>query len=70
MTCAEFITACRQLGWDAQRMRELDNQIAEALRVEQSTARRWRLGITEIPGPVAVAMELMLLRAEIDPEIP
>ena len=38
-------------------------RMAEALRVDSSTVRRWLSGKVAIPGPVEVALEL-LLKAE------
>lgn len=38
-------------------------KMAEALRVDSSTVRRWLSGKVTIPGPVEVALEL-LLKAE------
>lgn len=37
-------------------------RLAEALRVDGSTVRRWLSGATVIPGPAAVAMELLVER--------
>jgi hypothetical protein len=34
--------------------------MAEALRVDGSTVRRWLSGATTIPGPAEVALELMV----------
>ena len=39
-------------------------RMAEALRVDGSTVRRWLSGATTIPGPAEVALELMLKEAE------
>ena len=36
-------------------------RMAETLRVDGSTVRRWLSGATHIPGPAAVALELLLL---------
>lgn len=35
-------------------------RMAEALRVDGSTVRRWLSGATTIPGPAEVALELMV----------
>jgi DNA-binding transcriptional regulator YdaS (Cro superfamily) len=35
-------------------------RMAEALRVDGSTVRRWLSGATTIPGPAVVALELMI----------
>lgn len=35
-------------------------RIAESLRVDGSTVRRWISGATAIPGPAEVALELLL----------
>ena len=35
-------------------------RMAEALRVDGSTVRRWLSGASAIPGPAQVALELML----------
>lgn len=35
-------------------------RLAEALRVDGSTVRRWIAGTTSIPGPAEVALELLL----------
>lgn len=35
-------------------------RMAEALRVDSSTVRRWLSGKVAIPGPVEVALELLL----------
>jgi hypothetical protein len=39
-------------------------RIAEALRVDGSTVRRWISGASAIPGPAEVALELMLRHHE------
>ncbi|MBL0338794.1 MAG: hypothetical protein IPP67_06430 [Rhodospirillaceae bacterium] len=39
-------------------------KIAQALRVDGSTVRRWIAGTTAIPGPAAVALELLLKEYE------
>lgn len=39
-------------------------RMAEALRVDGSTVRRWLSGATTIPGPAEVALELMVERSE------
>jgi hypothetical protein len=39
-------------------------RMAECLRVDGSTVRRWLSGASTIPGPAAVALELMLKEAE------
>ena len=36
-------------------------RMAETLRVDGSTVRRWLSGATHIPGPAMVALELLLL---------
>ena len=41
-------------------------KMAETLRVDSSTVRRWLSGKVVIPGPVEVALEL-LLKAESSP---
>ncbi len=41
-------------------------KLAKALRVDGSTVRRWISGTTTIPGPVTVALELLLQREEYD----
>ena len=35
-------------------------RMAETLRVDGSTVRRWLSGATQIPGPAQVALELLL----------
>lgn len=60
MKCADFTTACRLAGVDfAQPARVIDATIAAMLEVEERTARRWRLGMTDAPGPVRVALRCM-----------
>lgn len=39
-------------------------RMAEALRVDGSTVRRWLSGASSIPGPAEVALELLMERAE------
>ncbi len=39
--------------------RETDRKLSDLFKVEEITARRWRLGATPIPGPVELAIELM-----------
>jgi hypothetical protein len=39
-------------------------RMAETLRVDGSTVRRWLSGATTIPGPAEVALELLLERRE------
>ena len=36
-------------------------RMAETLRVDGSTVRRWLSGATHVPGPAEVALELLLL---------
>ena len=38
--------------------REYDRAVAAMLEVEESTARRWRLGLSDVPGPAAMAASL------------
>jgi hypothetical protein len=38
-------------------------RMAETLRVDGSTVRRWLSGATHIPGPAEVALELLLREA-------
>jgi hypothetical protein len=39
-------------------------KLAKALRVDGSTVRRWISGVSVIPGPAEVALELLLLAHE------
>lgn len=39
-------------------------RMAETLRVDGSTVRRWLSGASTIPGPAEVALELLLKEAE------
>jgi DNA-binding transcriptional regulator YiaG len=39
-------------------------RMAETLRVDGSTVRRWLSGATAIPGPAAVALELLVELSE------
>lgn len=60
MLPAEFVTAIHDAGVprDMPR-REQDRMVAAMLKVEESTVRRWYFGMTPIPGPVQVALDLM-----------
>lgn len=57
MTVEEFRSAGRELygyGWQT--------RMADDLRVDGSTVRRWVSGAVPIPGPVAAAVECWLQR--------
>ena len=63
MTPADLKAARERLGMS-------QAQLAAALRMGKHggrTVRRWELGEVEVPGPVAVAVELMLERDEMPP---
>lgn len=45
------------------------SKIANALKVDGSTVRRWISGATAIPGPAEVALELILKIKRIEEEL-
>lgn len=62
MTVEQYLSALRRLGIraDAGDALRADREAARLLRVDERTARRYRLGETAIPGPVEVALQCML----------
>ncbi|STX41442.1 Uncharacterised protein [Legionella donaldsonii] len=60
MTSEELVLIGEKLfgnwGWQT--------KLAKALRVDASTVRRWVSGHSTIPGPVEVALELLLKEKE------
>ena len=44
-------------------------RMAETLRVDGSTVRRWLSGASTIPGPAEVALELLLRQAEMQEKL-
>lgn len=57
MTPGEYLAALYAAGIpDNLPVQEIDRQAARLLEVAERTARRYRLGAAEIPGPVRVAL--------------
>jgi hypothetical protein len=61
MTPTEYMTALSVVGILRNLpAHELDRQAAELLKVDERTARRYRRGEQAIPGPVALALNLLV----------
>ena len=62
MTSEEYVETAHRAGIPkGLPSQEFDKQLAVLLKVDERTARRYRLGSSAIPGPVEVALKLYAL---------
>lgn len=63
MTTAEFVRAVYQAGIPENLpIREFDRRVADLLKIDERTVRRYRLGVRTIPGPVRVALAALAIQ--------
>jgi hypothetical protein len=58
MTTEDYLAALRAAGVTAQ-SNEADKQAGKLLKIDERTARRYRLGEIGVPGPVQVALRAL-----------